>query len=71
MTRIHTAETAGFAREDVKAVARRQLSMSIGLVGVLAAATVIASFAMTRPQGPVSAKAVSPSQQALVMSSRG
>lgn len=71
MTRIRTAETSGFARAEVKAVARRQLSMSIGLVAVLAAATVIAAFARLEPEARMAKQGVSPTQHVLVMSSRG
>lgn len=71
MTAIRTAETTGFARADVKAVARRQLTMSIGLVGVLFAATLIATFAAIKPEGQMARNGATPTQQVLIMSSRG
>jgi hypothetical protein len=71
MTRIRTAETAGFARVEVKAVARRQLSMSIGLIGVLAAATALAAFARLEPEARLAKQGASPMQHVQVMSSRG
>ena len=46
----------GFARPDMAAVARRQLHLSLGLVAMIAAATLAASFGLrTSSEAPVNA----------------
>ncbi|MBL8588971.1 MAG: hypothetical protein JNK46_10625 [Methylobacteriaceae bacterium] len=71
MTRTNGTGAAGFGRVDMADLARRQLRMSLGLVGLLAAATIFASFAGLRPATDVTASSPPAVKQVLKAASRG
>ncbi len=50
MTRTTISGAAGFGRVDMSGLARRQLRMSVALVGFLAMATAFAAFAGGKSQ---------------------
>lgn len=60
----------GFARVNASAVARRQLKASLGLVGLLAAATIFTAAIGQKSESVAAAKAPTPIHQVFKVSPR-